>query len=844
MADAGGGSGLTTEQAKVFGQALTQLRSGVSQSKLYALETAQAQRVIKNVHDALAKLMDSVGAVSLIISKGNPFLNGSQVDIDVAGKHVAGQIVELEEVLNDAGLPGLSIDPALQTEELGQFLHALARKQLGSTNPAEINSLLQQKGVNNITVLAGDGSGGQSGGGFSAEGGAVGGIEAAVQFIADTLEGVDHEVSRSQLRARAAEGLVEKDLELVREVFVASARGMGTDQARAAGLPFWCADPARDANCIKTLGLLWQTIGTTDAGQAAHESIASLMYQIMEPYRQRPESWAQLTSVLDASMVNLVPPWIHEILPVGPEAGFEARFARVLKIPPDYLLSPDEYAEAVAILDGLFQQQGLDAFKQVIGHLIQAMQNPVAGTRALAVQRVMELAERYQAGLGGWTLEEHLETVLLEFAAHETNTEVYERMLAYVAGKVTVNFQSGRAARGRACFERLNAFCGNGNTILPDASEVANGKLRELRADAFVSLLVNDVIQHPEHQDDALAVLQALGDSALPAMLAGIKQCPDVQRVKELIQMMVAKGGGFAEALLKELGSEENPEVVVRLLEGCEVLRDDEALWACLPVLLAHASQDVRDRTLDFCGLECDERIFPELEKAVEEMTEEEQVARLVEMIEIMNDIRCGPIIRSLLAREGEAVLSEQLGMTLIRTLARFATPEIIPFMEPLFQSPDPARKKQRVRAMESLGAMFQDEATIAALKPLQQDKEPEVARTAAGVLAGLARNAKLDSPPPRRTAAPAAPQAAPEPAPSVAGPTAAPAAPPAAATAPAPTAAPAPPAAPARPAAPGAPAKRPAKNPFNPFDPFAAPKSDRPTRTVPKKPPPANPPG
>lgn len=831
----GGRSSITDEELKLLGQALTQLRSGIAYLKLYSIDSPQAQRIITGVHQVWTHLLETIGTVNFSVEKGEVVLNGERVPVAEAGKHVAGQVVELEQSLNEADLRGLTFNPELQANELGLFLQILARRQFASKDGKEINARLRQRGINHVSVneviyvSLNEDEKVQKGHRFG-EGkghGKIRSIAPALDHVVETIKSVPNRVSRSQVRAHAAEHLVEKDPKILGAMLAASAGGgiKGTKLAIPTGAEKWSTDPVRDAGCIRTLKRLREAIGVGATSLAAQEPLTSLMNQLLEPYQKRPECWHELINSLDSSLLDLVPEWVLEILPVPTNQETQVRLTRFLKIPPDGLLSSKEYPYLVQLLDDLLKAQDQASFRSMMQHMIMAIQLPVISVRMMAIERLLELAERYQSGIAGWHLDEYLETVLGNFAAHETNAEVCGRMLDYLVRRTTLNFQEGRASRGRTCFERLYAFCNRANQVLPESVDIAQQHIESLRESTLVDVLVQDAVQNPERQEDALAVIKALGSKTLPALIDGLRQCPDGQRVKSIIDLL-APMEGFIAALLEEFEALETPDLILRMLEGCEGIRDEKGVWLWVSGLFRHPVVEVRETALFFCGEPCDERLFPALEETVERVVEEDQIRHFLGILEFMNDLRAGPSLRSLLAREGKSVLSVDLAMSIIRMLARHRTAEIIPFLEPALESQEPGRRRVRLRAIESLGPLFVEDAAQIALGPMRDDEDEEIARTAAGVLAGLARDVEDDPPPRPTTVQRPAPEAKASPGPAQVDET--PFSPPQPAPASEATATAPAPAATSKPTTTSAGGRRKRKTDvFNPFDPFASKQAD-----------------
>lgn len=751
---------------QLFTQSLIQLRGGISQAKLYQLVTPQYQRIAGEVMAAWAPALAYAGDIHLSIEAGETLVNGERLTLP---QNAELAVRGLERTLHETSLRGLHFQAGLSADELAQFMQDLAHNKLGSTDGKEINARLRTKGIQHITVneviyvAVGEAQAENIGGG----GGGVPGVAPnarnlvrGVDALVDSLSRVDDTEARAQLQSSMAEELLTKDPALVQDILQAAL--FDPDHPVPKEVAQWRADPHRDAGCIRALARLMGALNGGAGAAAVGGAASELMAALLSPYEQRPECWPVLLADVDPVLYPLAPPWMAGYLqrPSGDDP--DARAQWLFQLPFALLVEPKGYAEVEALLAYYRGKENREMFIAVLDRFSQAARLPQTTLRREAVSKLLDLAERYAAD--PFAFHELLEDFLADVAQHETDAAILQRLIEYLGARVKAEYRMGNYERARADLDTLHAFALSEDHVLgKEAQSMARDALAVLGDDVFVAALLNACVDRPEAKLPSQAMLVSLGAAVYPHLAKPVLACGRVARMKALVAAVAELGAPAVAPVLKELGAQPEGAAGLRLLVACEDLLTDQVFAERVGALLRHDAPEVRQYAIEKCFRRKDAIAEEALMGALRAEHDESRVLALAGVLAVWGGENHLAEIAALLHRTGGEALGEHAQLEVLKLLAGTLNPQIVPLLAPLVQAhPErsltgflgrgkhdaPVSKPVRLAAIKALGPQHAEHSVAELLKPLKQDKDAEIARTAVAVSNGLVKEAPKLVPP------------------------------------------------------------------------------------------------
>lgn len=750
---------------QLFTQSLIQLRGGISQAKLYQITTPQYQRIAGEVMAAWTPAFAYAGDIRLSIEGGETLVNGERLTLP---QNAELAVRGLERTLHETSLRGVHFQAGLTSDELAQFMQDLAHNKLGSTDGKEINARLRTKGIQHITVneviyvAVGEAQANSLGGGGGVPGVGPGAsnLVRGVDALVDSLTRVEDVEARAQLQSSMAEELLTKDPALVQDILQAAL--FDPNHPVPKEVAQWRADPHRDAGCIQALARLMGSLNGAAGAAAASGAAGELMAALLAPYEQRPECWPVLVADLDPVLHPLAPAWMAAYLqrPTGDDP--DARAQWLFQLPFALLVEPKGYAEVEALLAHYRGKENRDMFIAVLDRFSQAARLPQTTLRREAVSKLLDLAERYAAD--PFAFHELLEDFLAEVAQHETDAAILQRLLEYLSARVKAEYRMGNYERARADLDALHAFALSEDHVLgKEAQGMARDALAALGDDVFVAALLNACVDRLEAKLPSQAMLVSLGAAVYPHLAKTVLACGRVARMKSLIAAAAELGAPAVAPVLKELGAQPEGAAALRLLVACEDLLTDQIFAERVGALLRHDAPEIRQYAIEKCFRRKDAIAEEALMGALRAEHDETRVLALASVLCVWGGENHLAEVAALLRRTGGEALGEPTQLEVVKLLSATLNPQIVSLLAPLVQAHpqggltgflgrgkhDAAVSKPvRLAAIKALGPQHADPAVIDLLKPLKQDKDAEIARTAVAVSNGLVKDAPKLVPP------------------------------------------------------------------------------------------------
>jgi hypothetical protein len=726
-------------------QAFQQLRTGLSQALLYTLESKQFEKAAENAFGPLQTLLEKIGEFKLNMLNGDALVNGSRVEIPASKRPV---IEALEKVMSSGGISCLRFEPGLAMNELGRFLHLLARKGLGSSDGAKINQLLREKGITHVRteelryVMIGAGEkvvSADAPGVANAEAQNV--ISHITTDCAVTVSRIGDAVAREQMRAEVAEQLLEQDPELLGSMLAVILQRL-KDSAHEKFRPL-VALPQRDGQLLgetlQVARLLAQNGRLENKACAA--ALKELIAHLAAPYRHRAEDvLANLPFAPECS--GLLPEWLEQAYASTRGGTAQERLEGILSLSPQILLEEKLFRQIVDVLDELAVARMEAEAEKLMRHVSGALRALTKGERIKAVKLLSFLLEHLMEQSSAPV--QVLENALLEACTHETCGEVMSLLLKHLRGRCVHHYRLGNFERALEHLRWIASLEENSRLTLQDEGEnLARQAREELARSPFAAQLAQDCLATGEKGKVAAQLAAILKTGVWEALLERMCTESDPQILEAQAGLLKSAGPEAVRLFFSTLGQRADLASALCLLSLGPAL-DEGLFWKQFPPLLRHEDESVRARALAWAAAhDCDEAAT--LLAGV--LREEAEPARRAPLLAALARL-ASPAAAATLSGELEAAAEaggEARLLAALETLKAVHKDDFVPGVLKLaasrYKSKIPSAslsKPVTLAAIKALARFYKQQAVSETLERLRRDSDPDVSRLALVALRGI----------------------------------------------------------------------------------------------------------
>ena len=736
-------------------QTLHQMRSGLSQSLLYALGTRQFDKVCENTFAAVNALLSSLGDFTLHINRSDALFNGVRLDCPSALK---ATIEYLDVLLNNVNISSIEFQSGMTQEELGKFLQMLARKKFDSNDGAKVNKSIWDQGITHLKVgelrFVALGKGEKvvstSTPGLSNHAMAQSAVGELVSAFNATVQHVqDHEAKR-QLRAEITEQLLEKDETMLGNILSTVAqrlRHADSDQERNL-----IALPSRDGKLLnQALQIARSLIAQgTDETDPTWLGLCQLIEQIVAPYSSRAEEI--LPSIkFDPAITKLLPDWLNRASTAMESASANDRLDGILAQSPCALLDERMFPSIVDVLDELsVAALNLEA-ERLTAHVAGALKAVTKGERMQAVQRLSSLLERSMEQCSHAVI--ILENALLEACTHETCDEVMKMLLNHLSERCIHHYKLGNFKRSVEHLEWIVSLEESSRSALrEEGANIARQEREKLGTTEFASSLVNDLLMPNIKGETAVRMVRVFGKNSWSTIIERIRIDQDVDAAAALTRQLESFGNEAKQLFFFTMTKDIDSASATRMLEMTPSFGNDSIVSKHLSPLLLHPDSGIRGKVINYMKGQDSASAVATLRALLQD---EKDVGRRMMIIAALGQFR-NPSANGILLEELEAASAgphpdDQVLAALLDVLSAIDDPNIIPAVSKLIchrggrtlmmSSSEGAKlfsKSVTLAAMKALARYYQHPDAIEALERARKDNDSEISRVALVCLRGI----------------------------------------------------------------------------------------------------------
>ncbi|HEY3325435.1 MAG TPA: hypothetical protein VGP72_33595 [Planctomycetota bacterium] len=739
----GSTSTLDAATSALCAQAVQHFRGGLTQALLYSEGTKQFERALESCLKALTDVMQAIGPFKFGVAETRLLINSERVETP---NWLRGHLEQLEKFFHASGVGSLMFEKSLAREELGPFLHLMARRKIPDVESTKINEFLREQGILHIQVdrlryarlrgeekiVSGDSPV------LAHHAVAQKNLGELVNATLAVIDKVGDSEAKAQLRSELADQLIEKNESMLDNMLhTASPRVKDAcSDARASLMTV----PSRDGPLLQhalDLAMTLRKQGFRPDDEAV-KSVSGLIAELVAPYQTHAEDILSVAKKLDTETLTLLPEWLanaHAALQGGSAAE---RLGGILCLSPGALIDELMYAQITDILDELCVA-GMDTqAEQLASHVAGALKTPTKHERVKAVQRLSFLAERAleQSSLAVRTLEDSLLTA----CSHETCDEVMKLLLDHLSGRCVRHYKLGNFQRAREHLDWIVGLETTSRSALKDeGANIARLAREQLSKTEFAASLPADLLNGGEQAETALQFIKALGPPAWAPVIAQLRTLAGApaERMASLLKEIHPHA---SQLFYTELGREENGPTALRMLKLADIVGDETALWAQMQALLRHQDESVRDYALAMVMSKDGAPAVQTLSTVLQQDQNPQRQRLWMGALARLRD----PNGQELLLAELEhaATLPDADGalvVALLETLSSVANAGVIPPAVTLCGPGEPRRSRAVIlAALKALAPFYADPSAAAALERARKDKDAEIARLALVCLRGI----------------------------------------------------------------------------------------------------------
>ena len=741
-------SPLNDTQTEACLQAIREFRAGLSQALLYTPGTVQFEKVCDSTFAALTTAVEAIGDFKLGLLKAQVLVNGERMETPVG---LRGQIEYVEKVVAAAGTASVTFHKGLTRGEVGPFLQLLARKQLPHIEGAKVNEFLREQGIQHLDVdelryvevkgnervVSGEGQV------LSNHAVAHDAVTELVDAALASIEKVEDEEARIQLRAEVADQFIEKSQAMLPNLLATATQRLKTEASdEQVAL---AAVPPRDGQLLNKALEAARLLPATGA-EEAREALRVLIEQLSRPYQARAEDLLAHAQ-LEGADQRLLPDWLQQAR--APLQGMSAvdRLGGILCQSPGTLLSEQMFPHIVDVLDEL-SVAGMDAEAgQLAGHVAGALRVSTKRERGKAAERVSFLLERLmdQSSPAARTMED----ALLQACMHETSDEVLKVLVEHLSKRCVHHYRLHNWTRAAEHLEWITSLEESQRLALrAEGANIARQGREALAKTPFAQELSGELLAEGEQGTVVVRMLQVLGATVWRGAVERLRSETDAARAQRLATRLREISPEAARLVCIELGREPDGPTVLRLLALAPALQDDAGLWGALQSLMHHADQQVRERAFAMVIARDDGLAAEALVGALRSEGEPERRKIWVRALARMRNPAAEQALLDELNRAvAAAPPNETLLLPILEVLSAAGHRGIIPPALSLLRhhghtlihagTPLPPRPLV-LAAIRALAPFYRDSQVAETLERLRKDKDAEVARLALVCLRGI----------------------------------------------------------------------------------------------------------